>query len=145
MGDEAVAAIFDSGVCVGIISAAGRTQSIKRTIAEQTVEVLRVFRFVTGEVFAFRVLKKRVAAFFRLGEGRVFFVHHILYLSFFMIPNRRASPGLRLQPCPLYTNGEILHLYISEIPGRNPGFVLPFARRRAFAKGIIAQRKIAPA
>lgn len=93
MGDEAVAAIFDSGVCIGIISAAGRTQGIKRTIAEQTVEVLRVFRFVTGEVFAFRVLKKRVAAFFRLGAGRVFFVHHILYLSFFYDSKPQSFAG----------------------------------------------------
>lgn len=42
-------------------AAAFVTEGIQRTVAEQTVEIFRIFNFVAGEILTFPVLKKLVA------------------------------------------------------------------------------------
>ena len=37
------------------------TEGIQRTVAEQTVEIFRIFNFVAGEILTFPVLKKLAA------------------------------------------------------------------------------------
>ena len=56
VGNHAVAAILDSIFGVFKITAAFVFQCVQRTVAEQTVEVVRILRFVTGEKFAVFVI-----------------------------------------------------------------------------------------
>ena len=49
MGKEAVRAVFDAFFREAEVSAAGVSQGVKGTVAEKTVEIVRVFRFMTGK------------------------------------------------------------------------------------------------
>ena len=68
MGDQTAAAILDAIADIGEVAAALVAQRIEGTVAEQTVEVLRLGRFVTGEKFAPGVLEEGVPAFLGLVE-----------------------------------------------------------------------------
>ena len=67
MGDQTAAAILDAVAHIGEVAAALVAQRIEGTVAEQTVEVLRLGCFVTGKKFALSVLEERVMALLRLG------------------------------------------------------------------------------
>ena len=69
----AIRAILESLFIVAEAAAAFSSQCVKRAIAEKTVEGLRIRALMTGEVFTFAVLEKRIVLFthvFRLrSEG----------------------------------------------------------------------------
>ena len=63
VGKLTPAAVFDPRLRVAEVTSAPAAQSIKRTIAEQTVEIVLVFNHMTGEIFALSVLKIRMVIF----------------------------------------------------------------------------------
>ena len=60
VGTKTGGAILDAELCVGEIAAAFIAQGIKRTVAEQAVEVVGICTCVAGEIFAAFILKKRI-------------------------------------------------------------------------------------
>ena len=59
MGDHALAAVLDTFLCILEVSAAFILQGVQRAVAEQTVEVVRVIRLMSGEALAVLVADKR--------------------------------------------------------------------------------------
>ena len=55
MREETVCAVLDPLFRVAKVAAAGASQGIERTVAEQAVEIVRIPGLVTGEVFALSV------------------------------------------------------------------------------------------
>ena len=64
MGDHAIAAVLDAVFRIGEIPAALVAKRIKRAIAEQAIEILRIVRLMAGKIFAFRVAKKGICLLF---------------------------------------------------------------------------------
>ena len=101
MGDQTAAAILDAIADIGEVAAALVAQRIEGTVAEQTVEVLRLGRFVTGEKFAPGVLKEGVTALLRLGgKGLIHGVTSVSWndrpyvlLSSYQLPEGTSSEG----------------------------------------------------
>jgi hypothetical protein len=58
--EKAVRAVLDAILPVAEISATPVTKEIKGTVAEQTVEVLRIRSGMTGKVFAFPVAEESI-------------------------------------------------------------------------------------
>ena len=75
VGKGTAGAVFGAVFSVGKISPAGRSQSIKRTVTEQTVEVVRVPSGVTGEIFTISMAEKGTGLFLpaggMIGHGRL--------------------------------------------------------------------------
>ena len=77
VGGQTGAAILCSVGQPLAVAAAGRAQGIQRAVAEQAVEILRLFSFVTGEKLTIPVLKKGIFAVFWLhGQALFFGVFH---------------------------------------------------------------------
>ena len=55
MGDHAIAAVLDAVFRIGEIPAALVAKRIKRTIAEQAIEILRIVRLMAGKIFTFLI------------------------------------------------------------------------------------------
>ena len=55
VGNCTVAAVLNSVFCIFEIPTALLTGKIKRAVAEQTVEIIRIAVFVTGKIFALAV------------------------------------------------------------------------------------------
>ena len=58
MRKDAIRAVFKAALRIDEVAAAAIPQHIERTIAEQTVEIFRLVRLVTGEKFALFMLVK---------------------------------------------------------------------------------------
>ena len=58
MRKDAIRAVFKAALRIDEVAAATIPQRIERTIAEQTVEIFRLVRLVTGEKFALFMLEK---------------------------------------------------------------------------------------
>ena len=62
------------------VAAASRTQRVKRTVAEQAVEILRFFGLVTREKLTALVMEKGIAAVLGLhAQTFLFFAYHTRY------------------------------------------------------------------
>ena len=55
---KAVRAVLDVSVLIDEIAAAVLSERVERTVTEEAVELLRMCRFVAGELFALAVLKE---------------------------------------------------------------------------------------
>ncbi len=64
MGYKARSAVLDAFFGISEISSAASSQSIKGTIAEQAVKIVRIIGFMTGKILAFLMTEKAVSPFF---------------------------------------------------------------------------------
>lgn len=64
MGYKARGAVLNTFFGIGEMASAAFSQSIKGTIAEQAVKIVRIIGFMTGEILAFLMAKKAVSPFF---------------------------------------------------------------------------------
>ena len=60
MGTQTIGAILYSGFCVAEIASAGVTQGVKRAVAKQAAEGVRVCSFMAWKIFTTCVLVKFV-------------------------------------------------------------------------------------
>ena len=60
MGKKTVGTVFNTLFCIFKISSAPVSESIQRTIAEQTVKIFRVTGFMAGKILAFFMTEKRI-------------------------------------------------------------------------------------
>ena len=58
MRPETVAAVFDAALDITEVALASFSQTVQRTIAENTAEGFRISTFVAGEIFTFLILEK---------------------------------------------------------------------------------------
>ncbi len=60
MGNQTVRTVLDALVSIAEVPAAALTQRVKRAVAEQTVEAVRVRTRMAGKIFTFPVAEKFV-------------------------------------------------------------------------------------
>lgn len=78
MGKEAVRAVFDAFFREAEVSAAGVSQGVKGTVAEKTVEIVRVFRFMTGKIFTGLMIRLKEYSFpSQYGLSLIVFLHPV--------------------------------------------------------------------
>jgi len=83
MRNHAFAAILNAPIGIAEVAAAFIAQGIKRTVAEQAIKILRMFRRMAREKLAILMVEKRVLAIFGKGMERVALFHLV---ASFMLP-----------------------------------------------------------
>jgi hypothetical protein len=77
MGDQTAAAILDAIADIGEVAAALVAQRIEGTVAEQTVEVLRICACMTRKIFTFLIAEKSIVFPFPIWFFHLLSPHYI--------------------------------------------------------------------
>ena len=92
-------------------------EGIQRTVAEQTVEIFRIFNFVAGEILTFPVLKKLVAVH-NLNPQPETFCSRIAFQCIYIIPEEPKKVNINsekddtLQGKAEKTGGDIIEILL---------------------------------